>query len=197
MNPTPEPPHPPRIPPVTDPTPEQAEILDKTRINDGPPANVFATMAHHTTLLKRFNVLGGAFMGRNVLSPRLRELSILRAAHASDCLYEFAQHRRIALDGGLLDADEIARVVTDARDGWPEQEQAVIDATDELTAHPYLTDATWRRLEAFLDRPQLIELTLLIGFYRGLAGMLNTVGVELDESLQGPEDSTWPSGRTR
>ena len=190
------PPSSPRILPVTDPTPEQEELLEKTRISADPPANVFATIAHHPTLLKRFNVLGGAFMSRNMLSERQRELGILRSAHRSECLYEFAQHRRIAIDRDLLTEDELARVVTDDHDAWGPQERALIEATDELCAHPCLSDGMWQRLDAFLDDPQLIEFTLLVGFYRGLAGFINSVGLELDQTFLDNDEADWPAGRT-
>lgn len=186
----------PRIAPVTEPTPEQAQLLEKTRISADPPANVFATIAHHPTLLKRFNVLGGAFMSRNVLSERQRELTILRAAHRSECLYEFVQHRRIAIERELLSPDEIARLVTDDHDGWDPDERTLIEATDELCAHPWLGDDMWQRLDAFLDRPQLIEFPLLVGFYRGLAGFINSVGLELDQTFLDADEADWPAGRT-
>ena len=52
----------PRIAPLVDPSPEVDELLDKTKVRQGPPLNIFATMAHHPRLLKRFNVLGGLFL---------------------------------------------------------------------------------------------------------------------------------------
>jgi alkylhydroperoxidase family enzyme len=188
------PPLKPRIEPVTELTAEQAEILEKTKLGDGPVANVFATMAHNPRLLKRFNVLGGYFMGHAELPARWRELSILRTAHRTGCLYEFAQHRRIALQGSLLDEAEIARVVSNDADGWEEQERAIVEASDELCAAPCVSPAMWQRLDSFLDTPQLIELPLLVGFYRGLAGFINSVGIEMDATFQGAE-GTWPEER--
>jgi 4-carboxymuconolactone decarboxylase len=188
------PPPQPRIEPVAEPTAEQAEILEKTTLGDGPVANVFATMAHNPKLLKRFNVLGGYFMGQPQLPARWRELAILRTAHRTSCLYEFTQHRRIALEGSLLDESEIVRVVTDAANGWQEQERAIVEASDELCAAPCLSAAMWQRLDSFLDTPQLIELPLLVGFYRGLAGFINSVGIEVDATFEGAERS-WPQER--
>src|SRR5262249_38132885 len=82
----------PRIAPLTDPTPEVKELLDKTKIREGPVLNIFATMAHHPRLLKRLNVLGGLFLGRGLLPARERELVILRTAWRTGCVYEFGQH---------------------------------------------------------------------------------------------------------
>lgn len=180
---------------MSEPSAEQAELLDKTRLSADPPANVFATMAHNPTLLKRFNVLGGYFMSRNALTERMRELTILRSAHRSDCLYEFVQHRRIALRAELLTAEEISWVVTDDLSGWTDEERTIVEATDELCAHPRLSEDMWRRVDGFLDDGQLIEFTLLVGFYRGLAGFINSVGIELDDTFLGGAEEDWPAGR--
>src|SRR2546423_12722776 len=99
----------PRIPPVTDPSPEVVELLGKTAISDGPPLNIFATLAHHPRLLKRFNVLGGLFLGRGLLPARERELVILRTGWRTRCEYEFGQHTVLGRRAGL-DDDEIRRV---------------------------------------------------------------------------------------
>jgi len=58
----------PRIAPLTDPSPEVAEILGMAGPPDRPPLNIFTTLANHPRLLKRFNVLGGLFLGRVALA---------------------------------------------------------------------------------------------------------------------------------
>ena len=179
---------PPRVPPVTDPDPETAELLAKTGLKrDGRPLNVFATLAHHPRLLKRFNVLGGLFLGRGLLPARDRELVILRMAWRAGSEYEFGQHTLIGRQAGLDDA-EIAALAGGER-AWDERERALIAAADEVDATARLSDATWDAVRRFYDVPQALELILLGGFYRMLAGMLNTVEVERDPGVPG-----WPQG---
>jgi hypothetical protein len=71
----------PRLQPV-DPGPlegsELAEALAKTVFRDGPVLNIMGTLAHQPRLLKRFNVLGGAFLVHGLLPAREREIVILR-----------------------------------------------------------------------------------------------------------------------
>lgn len=185
----------PRVGPVTEPTDEQAELLAKTRVGGGPPANVFATMVRNPQLMKRVNVLGGYFMTRAQLSPRVRELAILRTAHRTDCLYEFCQHRRLVARQDLLGPDEVERSTTEELDAWPEQDRAIIDAVDELCDLPQLGDATWERLAAFLSVEQLLEVPILVGFYRGLAGFINSVAVQVDDTFVDEDERTWPAVR--
>src|SRR5215467_9582029 len=120
----------PRIAPLTDPTPEVKELLDKTKIRQGPVLNVFATMAHHPRLLKRFNVLGGLFLGRGLLPARERELVILRTAWRAGCVYEFGQHTVIGRRAGLTDA-EIRRLAGGAG-AWTDDDAMLVRLADEI-----------------------------------------------------------------
>ena len=62
----------PRLPPMDPGTligSELAEVLAKTAIGDGQVLNIFGTLAHQPTLLKRFNVPGGPFWPRGCCRP--------------------------------------------------------------------------------------------------------------------------------
>src|SRR5215469_3420885 len=176
----------PRIAPLTDPTPEVKELLDKTKIHQGPVLNVFATMAHHPRLLKRFNVLGGLFLGRGLLPSRERELVILRTAWGTKCEYEFGQHTLLGRHAGLTD-DEIRRVTEEAAD-WPEGDALLLQLADEIHAHHDVTDELWAALQRRWSPAQMIELVTLAGFYGMVAAFLNSSRVQLDPGVPG-----WPA----
>lgn len=171
---------------MTDPSPDVAEILAKTVPRNGRPLNVFATLAHHPTLLKRFNVLGGLFLGRGLLPQRDRELVILRIAWRTGSIYEFGQHTAVGLAAGLS-TGEIAAVAGRGGD-WSPRDETLIAVADEIHASAVLSDRTWERLESWYDPARSIEVIFLAGFYRMLAGFLNTVGVERDPGVPG-----WPA----
>ena len=176
----------PRIAPLTDPSPEVEEILEKTKVRPGPPLNIFSTMAHHPRLLKRFNVLGGLFLGRGLLPPRERELVILRTACRSNCEYEFGQHTLLARQAGLTD-DEIRRVTEELAD-WPDGDAHLIQLADEIHAQRDVTDELWATLERRWSPAQMIELVTLAGFYGMVATFLNSTRVQLDAAVPG-----WPA----
>jgi alkylhydroperoxidase family enzyme len=179
----------PRVPPINDPEPEVAELLEKTLgdLSDVPLA-IFRTMAHHPRLLKRFNLLGGFFLGRGELPARERELAILRTAWRSRAIYEWAQHVLIGRRAGLTD-DEISRVARDEiTDEWATGDQVLLRAADELLDQVDISDDTWAALGERWSEAERIELVALIGFYRMVAGFLNTTGVQREEHLPG-----WPS----
>lgn len=175
----------PRIPPVEEPDDQQQELLSKTLIGpDGRALNIFATLAHHPRLLKRVNALGGLFMAHGSLTPREREIVILRTAFRVGSDYEWAQHVVIGRRAGLTD-EEIARVARPEADAeWAAEERVLIAAADELFADDDLGDETWESLRRTWSTEQILELLVMIGFYRMLAGYLRGVRVQLEPGME-------------
>lgn len=159
------------------------ELLAALRRPDGSDLNIFATLAHHPRLLKRWSAFGGTLLYRGRLSPRDRELLILRTAHQCGAHYEWAQHVSIAREAGL-DDDEIERVATgpDAA-AWSDEDGALLRAADELHAHSRISDGTWAELAARYDDQQLIEVCMVVGQYHLVAFTLNSLGVEPEPGL--------------
>lgn len=173
----------PRIAPVSEPDAEQSELLAKTLLTrTGRPLNLFATLAHNPRLLKRFNVLGGYFLRHGTLPGRERELVILRVAALTGSEYEHAQHRALGLDAGLS-GDEIDRT-RGALDSWTGNDRTLLQFVAEMLATDGADVPTWDDLSARFSSEQMIELALLVGFYRMLAGFLVVVGVEVEEELR-------------
>lgn len=173
----------PRIAPVAEPDDEQRALLDKTlATSDGQPLNIFATLAHHPRLLKRVNALGGLFMAHGSLPVRERELVILRAAFRAGSAYEWGQHMVIARREGLSD-EEIQRVARPGAPGWTEDDQALLDLVDQLAETDDVQDGTWARLESRWSVEQLLELVMMVGFYRMMAGYLRSVRVASEPGI--------------
>jgi 4-carboxymuconolactone decarboxylase len=170
----------PRVPPVEDPTPEVAELLGRTMSDaGGTPLTIFRTMARHPRMLKRFNVLGGFFLTRGTLPARDRELAILRTAWNTGCEYEWGQHVLIGRDAGLTDAEITAVTTTPSSSPDP----ALLGVVDELIDHDDLGDDAWATLADRYGTEQVLELVMLVGFYRMTAGFLNATGVAREEHL--------------
>ncbi len=176
----------PRLEPVEDPSPEQAELLEPFgAFSGGPPFNVFRTLVRHPRLFKRSMALGTALLLQGRLPARIREIVILRVAWRTGSVYEWGQHVRIGKEAGLGDV-EIRALATEGADAhWFDADRLAITATDELCADDDLTDATWSAALAEWGEQDLIELILLVGNYRMLAGFLNAARVAPDEGLEG------------
>ena len=152
---------------------------------DGRPANIFATLAHHPKLLKRWLVFGNHVLAKQTLSPRDRELVILRIGWLCRSEYEWAQHVVIGRRSGI-DEEEILRVA-DGPDapGWAARDALLLRAVDELHADSIIADPTWKALAEHRSTQQLLDLVFTVGQYNLVCMALNTLGVQLDPGLVG------------
>lgn len=168
----------PRLEPL-DPAEMDAET--KVAFGEGPVLNIFRTLAHHPKLMKRWLVFGNHILAKNSLTPRDRELAILRVGWLCQAEYEWAQHAAIALNSGINE-EEIERVSRgpDA-EGWTAQEVALLTATDELVGDAFIQDETWNRLSGFYDKEQLVDFIFTVGQYNMVSMVLNTLGVQLED----------------
>ena len=173
----------PRIAPVSEPDEEQSELLSKTLLTkSGRPLNLFATLAHNPRLLKRFNMLGGFFLRHGTLPERERELVILRVAGLTGSEYEHAQHVVLGIEAGLS-RDEIDRTAGPV-DAWTGDDRTLMQFVDEMVASDGASVTTWDDLARRFRQDQMLELVLLVGFYRMLAAFLIVVGVQVEDELR-------------
>jgi alkylhydroperoxidase family enzyme len=171
-----------RIPPTTPAERDERteELLASFRRADGTDLNIFATLAHHPRLLKRWSAFGGTLLFRGELPPRHRELLILRTAWLCKAEYEWGQHVLIGRDAGITE-DEIELIPEKEISGeWGSRDQALLRAADELHESSMISDATWEVLAGEYDHRQLIEVCMVVGQYHMVAFTLNSLGVELE-----------------
>ena len=176
----------PRIPPTTraDRDERTEELLaGMMRRPDGTDMNIFATLAHHPKLLKRWAAFGGTLLFGGTLPPRDRELLILRTALLCDAEYEWGQHVTIGLGLGVTQ-EEIDRLSGTGDDNdWSETDRALLTAAEELHEGSVISDGTWEQLAAAYDYQQLIEICMVIGQYHMVAFTLNSLGIEPEPGL--------------
>lgn len=122
-------------------------------------------------------------MAHGGIQVRERELVILRTAAHAQSAYEIGQHRWIAACVGLSPEEIDAAADPASTYDWAESDWLLLGFADELVATDTISDVTWGRLSALFDEQQRIELLVLVGFYRMLAGVLNGLDVDLDRSV--------------
>lgn len=103
--------------------------------------DILGVLARHPAMARDFLVYNGFLLQRGELPLRLRELAILRVAHARRSAFFWGEHIRIAIAGGLSEDDiaGLARGNTefDGVDGL------VLEATDEMLADGRVRTTTW------------------------------------------------------
>jgi len=154
-------------------------------VDKGTVFNIFKTLAHHPDLFRRWLVFGNHVLFKSTLPPRERELIILRIGWLCEAEYEWGQHVLIGKETGLT-AEEIDRIKAgpNAR-GWSEADKLLLQATDELRKDAFVTDSTWQGLTKHFDKKQLMDIVFAVGQYNLVSMALNTLGVQLDDGLEG------------
>ncbi len=177
-----------RIPPLAPADrDERTEALLATfrRSPDGPDMGIFATLAHHPKLLKKWSDFGGVLLYGGVLSGRDRELLILRTGFLCGADYEWGQHVVIGKACGLSDDEILMLTKPIDQAGWSAEDAALIRAADELHVDYMISDATWASLVPRYEAKGMIEICMVVGQYHLVAFTLNSLGVELDADIEG------------
>jgi 4-carboxymuconolactone decarboxylase len=163
---------------------ETREVLEGLRM-DGQVYNVFATLARHLKLFKKWLVFGDHTFSKSSLLAREREMVILRMGWLCRAEYEWGHHVAIGKRVGLS-SDEIRRVaVGPDASGWDPFEVALLRAVDELHADSFIGDPTWKALAGRYNTEQLLDLIFTAGQYTLVSMALNSCGVQLEEGFEG------------
>jgi alkylhydroperoxidase family enzyme len=176
---------PPRIAPIdeAEASDVQRDLLAPVVGGPGPRAtNLYMTLIRHPKVFHRVEAFGGTLLFRGLLSPRHREILILRTAHNTGSDYEWGQHVRVGSAVGL-GPEQIARCARDG--GWTAEEALLITVADELHATSTISDQTWARLSERYDEAQLIEIVTVVGYYHQMAFLLNALGIRREEGVAG------------
>lgn len=179
----------PRIAPLkkSDWTGEQRELLERYE-NEGRVLNIFSTLALKPDAARSYLAWGGYVMRRSSLSDIQREILILRIGWLCKSGYEFAQHSRLALRAGLPQED-IERLKVGAEDPyWSDEHRTLIRAADELHEGHFVSDATWRELDAWFSDEQKMDIVYVVGHYTQTCMILNSFGIQVEpETRLDPE----------
>jgi len=140
------------------------------------PLKLFRTMAHHKDLFDRMRPLGAGILGRGTIDPAEREIVIDRVCARCGCDYEWGVHVTSFGAAVGLSPEKLAATVTATADDpiWTERESLLIRLVDELHDTSTVSDALYAELAKNWDKTQLIELTIINGFYHLIAYIANT-----------------------
>jgi 4-carboxymuconolactone decarboxylase len=147
------------------------------------PPNVLTTLMHHPRLAGPWLKYNAVLLHDPALTPRLRELLVLRVAWCTRAEYEWVQHVRLAPRVGIT-PEEIEAVTRGADDdAWSPLEANLLRAADQLLGNFRIDDDTWARLAEHLDERQLVETVFVVGSYTCLSMAFNSFGLQLDPEL--------------
>jgi alkylhydroperoxidase family enzyme len=156
----------------------------------GDPLNfdILGLLARHPAMAQDFLRFNGFLLRRGELPLRLRELVVLRVAHARRSAFFWGEHVRVATSGGVPEAD-IAKLARGNAE-FDGVDRLVLQATDEMLADGKAKAATWNRLVEDLGTHQAMEVLFVFGTYAMLATACDTW-----ELRPPPGSATLPEGR--
>lgn len=170
-------------------SPDQQDLYEK--ITAGPRANGPFTIAYDDgSLAGPFNALlcapdignavqelGAALRFQGALPDRTRELVICAVAAALNSEYEWYAHSRAAAVVGVSDEDlrelQAGSIPTSASG----PEAAALELARELIAEAGVSENIRSKAHTHFGPSGLTELTVLVGYYRTLAGLLAVADV--------------------
>lgn len=173
----------PRIAPLEPPYESALEALLRKWMPPGSsvePLALFRTLAVHDQLFGRMRPLGAGILGHGRVEPREREIVIHRACARAGAEYEWGVHVvAFAKPLGLTDQEIAATVSASADDPvWSEADRLLIRLVDELHDTCAVSPPLWSALTDRYADDQLLELVIIVGWYRLLSGVINAVGIQ-------------------
>lgn len=157
-----------------------ASLIPPERAHPAGAGNALSTLVRHPELTRAYLPFNAYLLMHSMLSPRVRELALLRVVHRRDCDYLWSHHVPIARRAGLTDGD-----IADIRDGdlATAVDQAVLHAVDDLVDRGTISPPVWDALGRHFSDQQRMDLVFTIGGYELLAMAVNTFGVEDEAAM--------------
>ncbi len=141
----------------------------------------FPVLLNHPTLAELVAPVGHHIRYEGDLPDADREIAIISVARHFDCAYEWAAHAPIARESGV--DESVVGTIADGGDpaDLPEPAKSIVRYVWSLLADHRVDDDTY---ETVLDRygeSGVVELTVTVGYYCLIAGVLNAFEVLPDE----------------
>jgi 4-carboxymuconolactone decarboxylase len=146
--------------------PELAADIAKIKGARGGLINIYKLLLHSPTVTMTWFEHIGAIRWKTKLTPRLREIAIVRVAQAAKYAYALNQHvPHIAVPDGVS-VDE-CEALKDWRTSkfFREPERAALAYVDAMIAGPEVPDDVFNAMRKHYNEREVVELTVLVGTY--------------------------------
>ncbi len=160
--------------------PETAPASMREALNVVPALNVFRMLANTEAGFWPYVDYNAALLARLELDPVIRELAILRVAALDRCDYERTHHEGIAARVGAGE-ERIARAVDPTAPGEG-LEGLVYEVVAGIVAANRAPREAVLELNERLGPGQVVELMMAVTHYHGLAALVASVEMEVEEA---------------
>ena len=143
--------------------------------------NVYRMLAHSPPLVQSWFEHVNAVRWDTAINGRLREIVIIRLAHAAASAYVLRQHVP-----GLAEAEGVSAEDCEALKDWRGSplfdgcERAALAYADAMASAAAVPDAVFRPLREHFGNREIVELTMLVGAYVSHIRVLGALEVDLE-----------------
>jgi len=148
--------------------------------------HVTRTIGQNPALLKAWGAFASYILGPDLsLTPRERELAILRVGWNRRADYEWGHHVAIAKSVGVTDAEILAVQQAPGAARLSDLEVLILQAVDDVHSSAEIATDTWHALKEHYSDQQMLDLIFTIGQYNMVCVALNSIKVQLEEGFDG------------
>ena len=174
-----------RVEPVEPPySTEVAERLAAMMPPGVEPLLLFRTFVRNLPMAKAMGTWGRYELSKRLsLSMRDREIIIDRTCARCGCEYEWGVHVAFFAERVGLTADQVRSLTFgDGSDScWvSERDRLLIEAVDSLHDSSRISDSLWERLVGEFSSEEILDLTMMTGWYHAISFTANGVRLGLE-----------------
>jgi len=173
---------------ITVPPREPALATPRVVAPPGQGIAVGRTFGLYPTLSRAWSPRQTFILQRSPLTPRHREMLILRMGWNCQSEYEWAQH--VGRVGRAREWGLEPKLIAQGPDapGWDATEKTILRASDELYRNAVVSDGTWKTLVDLFGVPWAMSAVFTTSDYGAISRSLLTYGVPLE-----PGDERFPT----
>lgn len=151
--------------------------LDAYRLPDGRPLELFGVVAHSPAALADLKGATARVLNATELTPRLRELLILRVLHNYGATAEWRVHLQLFAAGAGISASDVT-ALRSSEVKVAGLEGAMLELADALSGRGAVGDELWQRIHDGLGARGAVEAVFVGAQYVKVALMNNVLHVE-------------------
>ncbi len=157
----------------------QADVPKEAPIHN----NLVRATLNNPELHRGFVSLAGRVHSASHLDARMRELLVLRTVARLEATYEWGNHVVGARSAGITD-DDIRRLRDGDFENFTEAERSALRFAEAVEDRAVDNDV-WAGASAHFSEVELLDMTLLVGFYGMASRFVLALDVDLDNGLRG------------
>ncbi|OCB36438.1 carboxymuconolactone decarboxylase [Mycobacterium malmoense] len=161
-----------------------AAQLQKMMPPNVPPIALFRTVVRNMPMAEAMTLWGGYELSRSLsLSLRDREIVIDRTCARCGCEYEWGVHVAFFAEKARLDREQVRSLTHGGADDscWTaERDRLLVRAVDALCDRRDIDDALWTALRGEFDEREMLDLTMLCGWYHAISFTARAARVPLE-----------------